>query len=109
VYAPDYLFGDPVPADDTVPADVANFDIVTWLDHHGPNVTLPAIHAVQDALREKGVEEFAATGYCFGGLYILLLSQSNDIKVRVSEWPSNVYLWIWAGCNDRTPSTLAGP
>ena len=84
MYTPDYLFNDTVPADDP------NFDIWAWLDHHGPNVTLPAIHAVQDALREKGVKKFAATGYCFGGLYTLLLSQSNEIKVRISEYPSNV-------------------
>jgi dienelactone hydrolase len=85
VYTPDYLFNDTVPADDP------NFDVLTWLGHHGPNVTLPAIHAVQDALREKGVKTFAATGYCFGGLYTLLLSQRNEIKVGISEYPLNVY------------------
>lgn len=85
MYAPDYLFNDTVPADDP------NFDVLAWFGHHGPNVTLPAIHAVQDGLREKGVKEFAATGYCFGGLYTLLLSQRNEIKVGISEYPLNVY------------------
>jgi dienelactone hydrolase len=76
VYTPNYLFNDAVPTANP------NFDIWTWLGHHGPKVTLPAIHAIQDALREKGVKKFAATGYCFGGLYILLLSQNNEIKAR---------------------------
>jgi len=84
VYTPDYLFNDAVPADDP------NFDIGAWIVHHGSNVTLPAIRAVQDALRGKGVKKFAATGYCFGGLYTLLLSQSNEIKVGNSRYPSNV-------------------
>jgi len=84
VYTPDYLFNDTVPAGDP------NFDILAWLGHHGPNVTLPAIYAVQGALREKGVKKFAATGYCFGGLYTLLLSQRNEIKVGITEYPLNV-------------------
>lgn len=101
MYTPDYLFNDTVPADDP------NFDFLAWLGHHGPNVTFPAIHAVQDALREKGVKKFAATGYCFGGLYTLLLSQKNEIKVGFSEYYSNVYLREWTGGNNRTSLTLA--
>ncbi|KAK1235641.1 hypothetical protein PQX77_001126 [Marasmius sp. AFHP31] len=75
VFVPDYLNGDPAPADDP------NFNLTEWLARHGPEQTLPPTRAVLGALREKGVKKIGVTGYCFGGVYTTLLSQANEVAV----------------------------
>ncbi|KAK1222384.1 hypothetical protein PQX77_014780 [Marasmius sp. AFHP31] len=82
VFVPDYLNGDPAPADDP------NFNLTEWLARHGPEQTLPPTHAVLGALREKGVKKIGVTGYCFGGVYTTFLSQVNEIEVAVMSHPS---------------------
>ncbi|KAK1221903.1 hypothetical protein PQX77_015283 [Marasmius sp. AFHP31] len=84
VYAPDYLNGDPVPADDPT------FNMTAWRLNHGPEQTLPPLRAVLAALRESGVERIGATGYCFGGRYTTTLSQTNEIEVGVMAHPSSL-------------------
>ncbi|KAL0070067.1 hypothetical protein AAF712_002964 [Marasmius tenuissimus] len=82
VFVPDYLNGDPAPADDP------NFNLTEWLARHGPEQTLPPTRAVLGALRKKGVKKIGVTGYCFGGIYTTLLSQANEIEVAVMSHPS---------------------
>ncbi|KAK1221904.1 hypothetical protein PQX77_015284 [Marasmius sp. AFHP31] len=82
VFAPDYLNGDPAPVDDP------DFNLTEWLTRHGPEQTLPPTRAVLGALREKGVKKIGVTGYCFGGLYTTLLSQTNEVEVAVMSHPS---------------------
>ncbi|KAG6867667.1 hypothetical protein C0993_012568, partial [Termitomyces sp. T159_Od127] len=81
-FAPDYLNGDPVPADDP------NFNITAWAVNHGEAQTMPTLLAAIEGLQEEGFTEFVATGYCFGGLYTTRLSQQNRIKVGTMAHPS---------------------
>ncbi|KAF9270764.1 alpha/beta-hydrolase [Marasmius fiardii PR-910] len=84
VFAPDYLNGDPVPADDP------NFNITEWSTRHGPDQTLPPTRAVIAALKHQGITKIGATGYCFGGRYSTILSQTNEIKVAAMAHPSSL-------------------
>lgn len=71
VYMPDYLFGDPIPRTNmTLPADERKKRLDEWLARHGKDVTAPAVDKVIEGLREKGVKEFAAIGYCLGALAV---------------------------------------
>ncbi|KAG8215081.1 hypothetical protein J3R82DRAFT_8502 [Butyriboletus roseoflavus] len=88
VYAIDYLNGDPIPPDAlNVSITLARthiserftthlhprgqeegkFDLPSWLAKHGKDTTRPLLDKVIAALKEQGVTQFAATGYCFGG------------------------------------------
>ncbi|KAK1235642.1 hypothetical protein PQX77_001127 [Marasmius sp. AFHP31] len=82
VFVPDYLNGDPAPADDP------NFNLTEWLGRHGPEQTLPPTQAVLGALRDNGVKKIGVTGYCFGGIYTTILSQANQVEVAVMSHPS---------------------
>ncbi|KAG7099778.1 hypothetical protein E1B28_001590 [Marasmius oreades] len=84
VFAPDYLNGDPVPADDP------NFNITEWSTRHGPEQTLPPTRAVIAALKGRGITKLGATGYCFGGRYSTIFSQTNEVKVAVMAHPSSL-------------------
>jgi dienelactone hydrolase len=83
---PDYLNGDPIPADALGPG--STFNIGTWFPNHGQDKTRPSLDKVLEALKEEGVTEFAATGYCFGGRYVFDLAFDNVIKVGVVSHPS---------------------
>ncbi|BGP35666.1 hypothetical protein JCM10296v2_007518 [Rhodotorula toruloides] len=48
-----------------------------WLERHGKDVTAPAVDKIIEGLREKGVKEFAAIGYCFGARYVIDLCISS--------------------------------
>jgi len=80
-YLPDYLFGDPLPQDGSVP-------IATWLASHGENVTLPIVLNTLKFLKKIGVKKVAVTGYCFGGLYATRLAQDNLVVVSTMAHPS---------------------
>ncbi|KAH7050369.1 alpha/beta-hydrolase [Auriculariales sp. MPI-PUGE-AT-0066] len=82
VYVPDYLNGDPIPYNTTT------INATEWLPRHGEDVTSPLILSVIGGLKQQGVRTFAATGYCFGGLYAMRLAQNNTVAVSVSAHPS---------------------
>ncbi|TDL26717.1 alpha/beta-hydrolase [Rickenella mellea] len=84
VYIPDYLNGDYVPPDFLG----SNFDLNSWLGKHGADKTRPPLDKVVNALKEKGITTFGATGYCFGGRYVFDLAFDNVIKVAVVSHPS---------------------
>ena len=84
---PDYLNGDPIPADAlgpgvsaslphtfkplltfTAPLPQKTFDLNAWFEKHGSEQTRPPIDKVIAGLRAEGVTKFGATGYCFGGM-----------------------------------------
>ena len=67
MYAPDLFEGDPAPADMLV--DGRPFDIQAWFGKHSPEHTGKRVRAVIAALKEQGVTEFGATGYCYGGMF----------------------------------------
>ncbi|KAA1073152.1 hypothetical protein PGT21_001613 [Puccinia graminis f. sp. tritici] len=65
-----------------------DFVFADWLKGHGPEKVLPIIESVMQNLTEKGVNKFAAVGYCFGGKYVFMTSQKNWIHVGATCHPS---------------------
>ncbi|KAF8524575.1 alpha/beta-hydrolase [Hysterangium stoloniferum] len=87
VYMIDYYDGDPVPFDLLTEKDF-KFDLSAWIGKHPAEVTRPLLDPVIAALKERGIKEFGATGYCFGGKYVFNLAQEGTIKVGVVSHPS---------------------
>lgn len=87
--APDYFDGDAIP-DGTLlqPGASGDFDVMKWFGTHGQAVTRPILDNVIKALKEEGVTEFAATGYCFGGRYVFDLAYDHVIKAAATSHPS---------------------
>lgn len=83
-FVPDYFDGDPVPVNQT------GFNMTAWsLRHTEANTTVPLLKVI-DGLKNSGVTKFAATGYCFGGRFIIRLSQNDTITVGVTAHPSQL-------------------
>ncbi|KAJ7475685.1 chlorocatechol-degradation protein [Mycena latifolia] len=78
-FAPDYLNGDAIPM---------NGNLTAWIVNHGEAQTTPPLLALIKALKARGIKRIAATGYCFGGLYIARLVQNNTITVGTMAHPS---------------------
>jgi len=107
VYMIDYFGGDPVPLNILTEKDF-KFDIQAWINKHPAEVTRPLLDPVIVALKERGIKEFGATGYCFGGKkmclpynhsipshilhnrgkYVFNLAQEGTIKVGAVSHPS---------------------
>ncbi|PBK99072.1 dienelactone hydrolase endo-1,3,1,4-beta-D-glucanase [Armillaria gallica] len=83
---PDYLNGDAVPADAMGPGK--SFDLSTWFVTHTPAHTRPPLDKVIAALKESGVTDFGATGYCFGARYVFDLAFDGVLKAAVISHPS---------------------
>ncbi|KAF8998491.1 dienelactone hydrolase endo-1,3,1,4-beta-D-glucanase [Cyathus striatus] len=83
---PDYLNGDPIPADAMGPGK--DFDIMKWFGNHGQDKTEPPLNNVIAALQSQGITTFGATGYCFGARYVFNLAFENRIAVAVCSHPS---------------------
>ncbi|KAF5384266.1 hypothetical protein D9615_003439 [Tricholomella constricta] len=73
---------------DTFIPDYFKFNMTAWLPNHGETQTFPVLLATIEGLKKEGFKEFAATGYCFGGLYTTRLSQQNLVKVGTMAHPS---------------------
>ncbi|TRM64789.1 dienelactone hydrolase [Schizophyllum amplum] len=86
VVMPDYLNGDPVPADGLSPTN--NFDLMAWFGNHTNEQTRAPLDKVIAGLKEQGVTTFGATGYCLGGRYVFDLAFDNVIKAGVVAHPS---------------------
>ncbi|KAJ7127155.1 alpha/beta-hydrolase [Mycena epipterygia] len=78
-FVPDYLNGDAI-------SPTGN--VTTWIVNHGEAQTTPPLLAVIKALKERGIKQIAATGYCFGGLYITRLVQNNTVTVGTMAHPA---------------------
>jgi len=85
VYAIDYFNNDALPAD---AFNSGSFDLPGWLAKHGQDVTRPSLDKVIAALKERGVTQFVATGYCFGARYVFDLAFDGVIKVAAVSHPS---------------------
>ncbi|PBK65878.1 alpha/beta-hydrolase [Armillaria solidipes] len=86
IVMPDYFNGDAVPIDALEPG--RTFDFAGWLPNHSSAHTRPSLDRVIAALKESGVTEFGATGYCFGGRYVFDLAFEDVLKVAVVSHPS---------------------
>ncbi|KAK2462237.1 hypothetical protein APHAL10511_005733 [Amanita phalloides] len=84
--APDYLNGDPAPADGMFPG--STWQISDWIPNHLAEQTRPPLDKVIAALKEQGVKKFGATGYCYGGRYVFDLAFENVIDASVVSHPS---------------------
>lgn len=47
---------------------------MAWLAKHPQSVTRPYLDALIAGLKEQGVKEFAAAGFCYGGRYVFDLA-----------------------------------
>ncbi|THV04734.1 alpha/beta-hydrolase [Dendrothele bispora CBS 962.96] len=83
----DYFNGDPVPVE-AIDDPNSGFDWMVWLGKHNQEVTRPLINNVVAALKEEGITQFAATGYCFGGRYCFDLAFDNITTVTIVSHPS---------------------
>jgi len=86
VVIPDYLNGDPIPVDAL--SGNTGFDLQAWLKTHGQSDARPPLDKVVAGLREQGVTDLGATGYCLGGRYVFDLAFDNVIKAAVVAHPS---------------------
>ncbi|KAF5336254.1 hypothetical protein D9758_016045 [Tetrapyrgos nigripes] len=84
---PDYLHGDPIPAD-ALTSPESNFSVPDWVAKHGPERTRPPVDKVIAALVENGVTRFGGTGYCLGGRYVFDLAFDNIIQVSAVSHPT---------------------
>jgi len=84
VYIPDYLHGDPVP-DSFLNGQ---FDLNTWFPRHTQAITRPTLDKVIAGLKERGITEFGAIGFCFGARYTFDLAFDGVIKAGVVAHPS---------------------
>jgi len=82
VYMPDYLENNPYVLGSK------DFDVHKWLASH----PVERVHEIVDAtiagLKERGINTFGATGYCFGGRSVFHYAFNNVTKVSVVAHPS---------------------
>jgi len=86
-YLPDFFNGDPIT--DEMRA-VPGYSSASWFSRHGPEVTRPPLDAVMKGLKERGITEFGAVGYCFGARYCFDIAFENLIKVCAVAHPSRL-------------------
>ncbi|SCZ98375.1 BZ3500_MvSof-1268-A1-R1_Chr3-2g06328 [Microbotryum saponariae] len=85
-YAVDYLNGDDAPEDAL--SGNKDFDLMAWLGKHGKAETYPHIIKTIEGLKQQGVKDFAATGYCFGGRFVVDCVLDGHLKVAIVSHPS---------------------
>ncbi|KAL1692439.1 dienelactone hydrolase [Schizophyllum commune] len=83
---PDYLNGDPAPANAMAPN--SGWNVQSWIPSHGPEQTRPPLDKVIAGLKEQGVTTFGAVGYCLGGRYVFDLAFDGVIKAAAVAHPS---------------------
>ncbi|KAM0745632.1 alpha beta-hydrolase [Meredithblackwellia eburnea MCA 4105] len=88
-YYPDYFHGEPVP-EEAINEGAAAFDRDAWRTRHPPEKVRTAIDPLIDYLKSKGVKKFGATGYCFGGRYVVYLAIDNLIQAGVAAHPGGI-------------------
>mmetsp|Transcript_8038 Transcript_8038/g.24163 ORF Transcript_8038/g.24163 Transcript_8038/m.24163 type:complete len:286 (+) Transcript_8038:52-909(+) len=103
VYVPDLFNGDPVPSDtlDFVAFPAPSFFgrvfqffkllyripwLIFWLRRHGAKTTYPIALRVCEGLRDPsyGIKKIAAQGYCYGGIFSILLAASGKVDAFLS-------------------------
>lgn len=86
-YFPDYLQGDPVPIAEM---NAGKFDMDSWRPRHGPAQVRASLDPIIKHLRDSGVTQIGATGYCFGGRYIAALAAENLIEAGAAAHPAAI-------------------
>ncbi|KAF9499634.1 dienelactone hydrolase endo-1,3,1,4-beta-D-glucanase [Pleurotus eryngii] len=86
VVIPDILNGDSAPPDAL--SGNTSFSLQDWFANHTPAHTRPTVDKVVAALKEQGVTDIAAAGYCFGARAAFDLAFDGLVKVVVVSHPS---------------------
>lgn len=86
VYVPDYLNGDPCPPNALEPN--SGFNLGEWFPKHGADVTRPPVDKVIAALKSQGVTQFAGSGHCLGGRYVVDCIVDGTFAVGLLHHPS---------------------
>jgi len=89
VYMPDYFKGDPIPEDALTNPD-RKFDREGWMKKHSADTAWPAVREVMASLKEIGITDFGAVGFCFGAPFVMTLSHENAIKAGAFSHPSRL-------------------
>lgn len=83
---PDLFNGDPVPAN----ALEVGYDRAAWSAKHNSETVKEIVDAVVNALKATGVEQFAATGYCFGAAPAFYLACTRACHVTAITHPGRI-------------------
>ncbi|KAL6610183.1 hypothetical protein ACP70R_040152 [Stipagrostis hirtigluma subsp. patula] len=84
VVVPDFLHGDPYIPDNT------EKPLPVWLKSHTPEKAFEEAKPVVAALKEKGVSNVGAAGYCWGAKVVVELAKAHEIQAAVLLHPSFV-------------------
>jgi len=87
VYMPNILGDDTWPLDFTPPP---NYDFRPFGSKHPLERSTEPINALIEALKERGVTRFAATGYCFGGKNVIEMAIAGQIVAGALNHPSRL-------------------
>ncbi|KAF7326112.1 Dienelactone hydrolase endo--beta-d-glucanase [Mycena kentingensis (nom. inval.)] len=90
---PDMFGGDPIPPEalDSVTHRLdPSFNRDRWFAAHTPEIVLPIVLKVVDALKTKGITRFAGTGYCFGARPVFDLAFTNTLHVSAITHPGRI-------------------
>jgi len=89
VYMPDYFKGDPYPEDYlNNPDRKVDFNRDAWKAKHSIDTAWPAVREAMSNLKEKGITEIGAVGFCYGAPFVMKLSHENSIKAGAFTHPS---------------------
>ncbi|KAM7257227.1 hypothetical protein ACFE04_012968 [Oxalis oulophora] len=73
VVVPDFFYGDPI-------IEIKpEFDIQSWLKNHSPAKGREDAESVIAALKSRGFSAVGAAGFCWGGMVVVKLADSEDI------------------------------
>ncbi|KAJ3715325.1 Alpha/Beta hydrolase protein [Lentinula raphanica] len=87
--APDFFENDGAPPELLEsPEKRQTFDLPAWLARHSPSATRSLVDKVIAELKEQGVTEFAAVGYCYGGRLVFNFAFENVTTVSIASHPS---------------------
>ncbi|KAF3955559.1 hypothetical protein ACB098_02G028600 [Castanea mollissima] len=85
VVVPDFFYGDPI-----IDYNDPNFDVESWGKVHNPDKGYEDAKAVIAALKSKGVSAIGAAGFCWGGMVLVKLASSTDLRAAVVLHPGSI-------------------
>lgn len=92
VVIPDIFRGNPIPESVLTSGTFGSFKLMDWLQLHPTTAVEPVLDTVIKSLRsEHGITKIGATGYCFGGKYVVrYLAAGKGVDVGFIAHPSFV-------------------
>jgi len=88
---PDIFEGEPVPFEHLLSPGPMDFDIMAWVGRHPASRVEPIIESTIKGMKELGVKNIGAVGYCFGGKYVVrFLAEGKEVDAGFIAHPSFV-------------------